>query len=171
MTPVSYGDVLARNLRAARSRLDINQEMLASRMRTLGYSAWLRQTVANVEKGRRRAGAEEIFGLAYALETSIGALMRATDDDTLVSFPSGGAIAAASVQRSAAGRNDGAVQWNSDSAVFPEPLLQQLAAEGVASMHRVSSTGEVTHLDPGTGEWTSQDPGAGTEPDDEERSR
>jgi transcriptional regulator with XRE-family HTH domain len=173
MTAVSYGDVLARNLRAARSRLGINQEVLAYRMRALGYSAWLRQTVANVEKGRRRVMAEEIFGLAYALETSISALMRATDDDGLVSFPSGDAIAAASVQRSAAGRNDGSVVFEFAYVRFPEPVLQQLAAEGVVSMRRVSSsTGDVTHLDRATGEWATQDPwaAAGAEPDDEEPS-
>ena len=46
-----YGEVIARNIRAARSRLDANQENLAAHMRALGYLAWLRQTVANVEKG------------------------------------------------------------------------------------------------------------------------
>lgn len=124
MAPTSYSDVLARNLRAARSRLDINQEALAARMRSLGYSAWLRQTVANVEKARRRVTAEEIFGLAYALETSIGALMQATNDDLLVAFPGGGAVAAVSVQRSAAGRNDGAVLWDDGAPSFPEPLTE-----------------------------------------------
>jgi transcriptional regulator with XRE-family HTH domain len=107
-----YGEILARNIRAARSRVDINQENLAARMRALGYSAWLRQTVANVEKGRRRVAAEEIFGLAYALGTSMGALMSPGPDDMTVTFPGGAAISAASVRLSAASLNDGAVLWD-----------------------------------------------------------
>jgi transcriptional regulator with XRE-family HTH domain len=124
MQGTPYASVLARNIRAARSRLDINQENLAARMRALGYSAWLRQTVANVEKGRRRVIAEEIFGLAYALGTSMTALMRATPDDVFVAFPSGAAIVSISVYRSATGRNDGMVQWNGDTpvvATMPDP--------------------------------------------------
>lgn len=109
----TYTDVLARNVRAARSRLGVSQEMLASRMRSLGYTAWLRQTVANVEKARRRVMAEEIFGLAYALETSIAVLMCPTSDDGLVSFPDGTAVSFLSVKRSADGLNDGAIQWDS----------------------------------------------------------
>lgn len=114
MTATPYADVLARNIRAARSRVDINQETLAGRMRALGFSAWFRQTVANVEKGKRRVTAEEILGLGYAMETSMSALIRATEDDGLVSFPSGTVIAAVSVRRSAEGRNDGSVRWETN---------------------------------------------------------
>jgi transcriptional regulator with XRE-family HTH domain len=169
MAPSAYSDVLARNIRAARSRLGVNQEVLASRMQSLGYSAWLRQTVANVEKGRRRVTAEEIFGLAYALETSIGALMQATADDMLVTFPCGDAVAAASVQRSApVGTNDGAIRWEGTVPAFPEPVLHQLAAEGLVNRIRVNqSTGETTRLDPATGQWVKSEPG-GQPPADEE---
>jgi transcriptional regulator with XRE-family HTH domain len=120
MAAMTYGDVLARNIRAARSRLGINQESVAARMRSLGYAAWLQQTAANVEKNRRRVTAEEIHGLARALETSIASLMRPADDDKTVAFPSGAAIPAASVAESAGrGANDGAVAWAGDSPVFP----------------------------------------------------
>lgn len=111
----SYADVLARNIRAARSRASLGQENLAARMRELGHAAWLRQTVANAEKGRRRVMAEEVLALAYALETSVGALMQPTADDGLVAFPSGMAVSFLSVQRSAAGRNDGAVRWDGET--------------------------------------------------------
>jgi len=159
----TYGDVLARNIRAARSRKGLNQETLAARMRALGYTAWLRQTVANVEKGRRRATAEEILGLGYALETSIAALMKPTDDDKLVTFPSGRSIAAWWVQRSAAGFNDSAVEWNDDIPGFAGPreaALVELAAQGGGDWRRVNqTTGDVSYYDPATGNWVKRESG------------
>jgi len=113
MTAAPYAEILARNIRAARSRLGINQEALASRLRSLGFSAWLRQTVANVEKSRRRVTAEEILGLALALETTISDLMRATDQDGDVELPNGEVIGGVSVERLAgAAVNDRAVNWH-----------------------------------------------------------
>lgn len=162
--PTAYTDVLARNIRAARSRLGINQETLAGRMQALGFSAWLRQTVANVEKGRRRVTAEEIFGLGFALETSMSALIRATDDDRFVSFPSGEAIAAVTVRRSAEGRNDGAVQWDGTKPLIDETVLRQFVSEGTATWTRISrSTGEVESYNPETGEWARREPPGGGE--------
>lgn len=155
MAPTTYADVLARNIRAARSRADLNQELVAARMRNLGHTAWLRQTVANVEKARRRVTAEEVLALAWALQTSISALMMPTDDDIVVDFPSGGMIAVAAVRRSVEGRNDGSVRWDGDVPLFdPEPVLTQLNAAGNLSRARVSGgTGTVTRQDPGTGQW------------------
>jgi transcriptional regulator with XRE-family HTH domain len=119
MSPTTYADVLARNVRAARSRKGLQQDQAAARMHALGYESWVRQTVANVEKGKRRITAEEIFGLAYALETSMSALMSPTDDDAVVDFPNGEAIAVVSVVRSAAYRmNDRAVIWDGDVPTF-----------------------------------------------------
>jgi transcriptional regulator with XRE-family HTH domain len=156
MSPTTYRDVLARNVRAARSRCDISQQVLAGRMRALGYDAWLHQTVGNVEKGKRRMNAEEIFGLAAALQTSIGVLMSPVADDKIVDFPSGAAVTVESVQRSVQGQNDGAVMWDGERPIFPAPLStsHQLAVSGIASWSRVSrSTGDVTDLDPASGEW------------------
>ena len=119
MSPTTYADVLAKNVRAARSRAGLQQEPLAARMRALGYSAWLRQTVANVEKGKRRVSAEEIFALAEALDTTIAALMAPQDEDTIVDFPSGAAISVAHVQLSAHGVVDRAIRWDGDVPVFP----------------------------------------------------
>jgi transcriptional regulator with XRE-family HTH domain len=134
--PTPYADVLAANIRAARSRKGLQQEPLAARMQDLGFSAWLRQTVANVEKGRRRVTAEEIFGLAVALETTIAALMTASDPDGWVQFPNGKSIHSVSVELLAGrGRNDHAVQWpdGGTSAVFfahtARPPADWLAAQ------------------------------------------
>src|ERR1700733_14437651 len=92
MAPTSFGDVLARNLRAARSRRDLSQQAVAARMRALGYDAWLHQTVGNVEKGKRRVTADEILGLAWALDTTVNALLSPIEEDEAVSFPSGATI-------------------------------------------------------------------------------
>lgn len=119
MAPTPYADVIARNIRAARSRADIGQESLAARMRALGYEAWIRQTVGSTERGRRRPTAEEILGLAYALQTTIGALMAPRDEDKTVDFPSGEPIPVRSVQLSAQGQILDAVWWDDDKPVFP----------------------------------------------------
>lgn len=158
MAPTTYADVLARNIRAARSRADLSQQTVAARMRALGYEAWLYQTVGNVEKGRRRVTAEEIFALAYALETSVGALMAPVEDDKLVDFPSGAAIEVASARLSVQGRNDGAVQWDGETPAFPAPLstARQLAAAGVGDYTRVSAKKGVSRLDSATGEFLKQ---------------
>lgn len=121
MSPTTYANVLAKNMRAARSRADLQQEPLAARMRALGYSAWVRQTIANVERGKRRLTAEEILGLACALETTIATLMAPVDDDRIVDFPSGASVPVEHVRRLARGVNDGSVRWEGDSPVFPAP--------------------------------------------------
>ena len=79
--------------------------------------------MGKVERAERRLTAEEIYGLAWALETSVGALMKPTDDDKHVEFPSGASLAAVSVQRSVAGGNDGGVRWSGDEPVFPGPAM------------------------------------------------
>ena len=110
MSPTTYGEVLARNIRAARSRADLSQQDLAARMQRLGYTAWLYQTVGNVERGKRRVTAEEVFALA--LDTTISALMGASDQDGAIELPGGQAIGAVSVERLAGrGVNDHAITW------------------------------------------------------------
>lgn len=121
MAPHTYGEILARNIRAARSRADLGQESVAVRMRSLGYDAWIRQTVGSTERGRRRPTAEEIFGLSVALETSIAALMAPADEDNVVDFPGGETISAGFVYRSARGFNDGELRWDGDTPVLMGP--------------------------------------------------
>jgi transcriptional regulator with XRE-family HTH domain len=161
MAPRSYEDVLARNVAALRTRERLNQELVAERMRALGYSSWLRQTVANVESGKRRLTGGEIHALAWVLETSVAALMRPSDDDKLVVFPAGDTIGAESVQRSAGGSNDGAVQWDGATPAFPPPLstARQLAAGGLADYTVRDKRGHSRHIDPATGEWAEDEGG------------
>lgn len=98
MAPTTYADVLARNIRAARSRLGLGQESLATRMRALGYEAWLRQTVGSTERGRRRPTAEEILGLAVCLETTVHHLMSPLLQDGPVELPAGLLLTAGQVR-------------------------------------------------------------------------
>jgi transcriptional regulator with XRE-family HTH domain len=119
VAPTTYSEVLAGNIRSARTRIKIEQESVAARMRALGFSAWARQTVSRVERGTRRVTAEEVFGLAYALETSIGRLMAPTDEDKVVEFPSGDPIAVEAVRMSASGNVvHGLVVWTGDEPQF-----------------------------------------------------
>jgi transcriptional regulator with XRE-family HTH domain len=112
-----YSDVLARNLRAERARKGHGQELVAARMRALKHQEWRAQTVSSTEKGRRRVTAEEVFALALALETSIGALMTPSDDDKVVDFPDG-SVLVQTVRLSVRGHNDGSVRWDGDVPVF-----------------------------------------------------
>jgi hypothetical protein len=135
-------------------------------MRALGYTAWLYQTVGNVEKGKRRVTAEEVLGLGEALETSVGRLMSPDADDKPVNFPSGGVVSVVHVQLSVRGRNDGSVQWNGDEPVFPDPLstTRQLAAAGIVSHVIVSrSTGERKVYEQASGEYVLENLPPGTE--------
>jgi transcriptional regulator with XRE-family HTH domain len=117
----AYGHVLAQNIRAARSRKGLGQALVAERMKALGYQEWRTQTVSATEKGRRRVLAEEILGLALALETSISGLMAATPDDRTVDLAAG-PIEAKSVERLATGFNDHAILWKGDVPVRREVL-------------------------------------------------
>jgi transcriptional regulator with XRE-family HTH domain len=128
MAPRTYEDVLARNVAALRSRARLNQDLVAARMRALGYTSWLRQTVANVENGKRRLTGGEIHALAHVLGTTIRALMNASPDDKQVEFPSGDAISVYSVQMLTQGVNVGAVTWK-DGGAEPEFIFVEGAAD------------------------------------------
>lgn len=116
---VEYGRVVARNVRAIRNRIpDLKQSDLAERMRDLGFDTWHSQTVGTVERGERRLIADEAYGLALALGTTVVALLSPTKDDLAVSVPSGRslpAVAAASVVSAA---NYRWVTWDGNKAVF-----------------------------------------------------
>jgi hypothetical protein len=58
-------------------------------MRALGFSAWHKPTLGNVERAQRRAQAEEILGLAFALETTVQRLMTPLWEDKWVELPNG----------------------------------------------------------------------------------
>jgi transcriptional regulator with XRE-family HTH domain len=130
---VTYSEVMARNARAARARLGLEQELLAARMRALGFESWRRQTVASVEKAARRVTAEEILGLGYALETSVAALMMPAESDKQVAFPSGHSVGVRSVQMSVSGYTDGAIRWTGDVPEFSDSAGPRVQApsEGI----------------------------------------
>lgn len=115
---MTYRDVLARNVRAIRATQRIGQQDLAARMRALGFDSWLHQTVGNVERGKRRITAEEVLGLALALQSSITALMTISRDDHLVELPAGQLILARTVYRSLMHYNDGMVWWEGNEPHF-----------------------------------------------------
>jgi transcriptional regulator with XRE-family HTH domain len=119
----AYDEVLARNARAYRSRKGIGQERLAARMRALGYSAFLRQTISKVEKGERRLFATEVFGLALALEITMRQLLEPQPDDKQVELPNGDSLSERTVRLLVAEVNDRAILWRDDI-----PLMREVKA-------------------------------------------
>ncbi len=119
-----YGVIVGRNISAARGRVHLSQVTVAARMRALGYP-WEQQTLASVEKAKRRVTAEEIAALAWALETSIFGLMKPTEDDGLVEFPTGDVVAGHSFAASVGAHNDGAVTWDDTQSKFTMTELDQ----------------------------------------------
>ena len=69
MTP---SQILARNMRLIRRVLDLSQGDLAERMADFG---WIRQTVTDIERLKRRLYVDELVGLAMVLQTSINTLL------------------------------------------------------------------------------------------------
>jgi transcriptional regulator with XRE-family HTH domain len=116
----AYDEVLARNARAYRSRKGIGQERLASRMRALGYTAFLRQTVSQVEKGERRLSASEVLGLALALDVTMRQLLEPQPDDKQIELPNGDSFSVRTVRRLVAEVNDHAIYWKDDVPVLRE---------------------------------------------------
>lgn len=116
MTPTSYGDAVAANVRAMRVRKQLQQRDVVERMRDLGFDKWHRQTISRVENGDRRLSPEEVLGLALVLSTSIAVLLGVPDDEA-ITFPDG-KISGRDVTTLAQGRNNGAVQWEGNKAVF-----------------------------------------------------
>jgi 8-oxo-dGTP pyrophosphatase MutT (NUDIX family) len=87
----AYRAILGRNISAERGRLQLSQTIVAERMREFRFGDWHQQTVASVEKGKRRVTAEEILGLVVALETTLPRLLApvANGGDQWVELPSG----------------------------------------------------------------------------------
>lgn len=132
MAPDTYGDILARNIRAARNRIDIGQERLAARMKAQGFEAWIRQTVGATERGRRRPTAEEIVGLAFALETTAARLMAPSDDDPeeVELQPGVRAIPSEWIRASVmTTRRVGEIAWQGDNAIRKVPIGSHATGE------------------------------------------
>lgn len=116
---IPYAEVLAQNVRAARARKGLDQEPVAARMRALGFPAWRRQTVAGVEKNTRRVTAEEVFGLAVALETSFMSLVEPVREDGPVGLPSGAELPFLAAHCLFWGGSELSVTWDDDTPRFP----------------------------------------------------
>lgn len=123
MSPTTYAEVLARNVRAARSRAGLQQEPVATRMRNLGFTAWLRQTVANVEKARRGLRAEELLGLSIALETSVMRLVSPLQEDKEIALPSGLSLPVTTVEAYVTGEwiTDERILWYENGPLLNPP--------------------------------------------------
>jgi transcriptional regulator with XRE-family HTH domain len=133
MTAPTYSDVLAQNIRAARSRKRLGQANVVARMRALGFDQWHRQTMGKVERGERRLLAEEMLGLAIVLETSLGGLLDPSPDDRFVALPTGHAINAMTILRSIRHLNDGMVYWKDDEPRFDpgQPDLSHIDTDDI----------------------------------------
>ncbi|HEY2552422.1 MAG TPA: helix-turn-helix transcriptional regulator [Streptosporangiaceae bacterium] len=136
MAPTTYSEVLRRNIRALRTRAGLNQGLVVQRMNALGYDTWHRQTMGNVERGERRVSAEEVLGLAHALQTTVAALMNPIPDDKVVDFPNGAAVSVWSVQQMICpGLNVGQVAWKYNGAE-PEIFMVDQQQWGEAAGRR-----------------------------------
>jgi 8-oxo-dGTP pyrophosphatase MutT (NUDIX family) len=87
-TEDAYKVILGRNVSADRGRLQLSQTAVAARMQDLGFEDWRQQTVANIEKGKRRVTAEEVLGLVVALESTLPRLLAPIGGDLWVELPS-----------------------------------------------------------------------------------
>ena len=118
MADTGYGDLIARNVAAVRARRQLDLRNVEARMRALGFEKWHRGIMGKIERGERRLLAEELLGLAYALETSIEVLMTpATDERGYIALGEGGVHmmhAAARVR----GVSDDAIRWEGDKPIF-----------------------------------------------------
>jgi transcriptional regulator with XRE-family HTH domain len=68
--------ILARNLGAVRRLRRWRQELVAERMNFLGHP-WTRQTVGEVEQGRRNVTVDELFSLALVFGLTLARLLDA----------------------------------------------------------------------------------------------
>ena len=66
------GQILAKNVRLIRRVLDLSQGDLAERMTKYG---WHRQTVGELERGRRKVYVDELLGLTVALDSPLTMLL------------------------------------------------------------------------------------------------
>ena len=126
----SYAKVIVRNLRAVRTRRDLEQRDLVERMRQLGFLNWHRQTLSRIEQGQRKLLAEELLGLAYALETSIELLLAPAADEAGHISLGDGSVAAADAAARVRGVTDGAIRWEGNTPVF----TRAYAPAGVATV-------------------------------------
>jgi hypothetical protein len=118
MAATGYGDVIARNAAAVRARRQLDLRNVEARMRELGYEKWHRGILGKIERGQRRLLADELLGLAYALETSIEILLTPAADARGYIELGEGAVHVRHAAARVRGVDDGAIRWDGDKPVF-----------------------------------------------------
>jgi hypothetical protein len=118
MADAGYGDVIARNAAAVRARKKLGLRNVEARMRALGYEKWHRGIMGKIERGERRLLAEELLALAYALDTSIEALIAPALDERGYIRLGGGAVHMEHAAARVRGVGDGAIRWDDDKPVY-----------------------------------------------------
>jgi hypothetical protein len=113
-----YGDLMARNAAAARARRRLGLRNVEARMRCLGFGKWHRGIMGKIERGERRLLAEELLALAYALETSIEALIAPAVDERGFIPLGDGAVHMEHAAARVRSVSDGAIRWDGDEPVF-----------------------------------------------------
>ena len=160
----TYAQALAAKIEQARAGLRLSQKALGNRMSALGFG-WRQQVVAAVESGERRLLAEELLGLALALETTLQEFLSLSEGDweKPVTLPSGQTVSSDFVTALAYGMNGGAVRWTSDepefgpetqrtsnySLRFVEIMRQQARAQPVEIGYKDAAGSAVTVTMPG----------------------
>ena len=120
-------------MRAVRSARGLGQEQVAARMRVIGFDTWLRQTVGQVERGKRRLVVDEVLALSFALQTTIAELIMPAADEETVELPNGQAVSVALIRHSIRGTRATDVRWVGDELVLPPagvPFRTEAAALG-----------------------------------------
>ena len=70
------------------------------------------------EQGKRRVGAEELLGLAFALSASLTRLASAEHADGYISLPAGIPVHADSIRMSIYWSGDDVIGWNGNTPVL-----------------------------------------------------
>lgn len=115
----AFSVIVGKSARGTRLARSLSQEQVAARMRAMGFSGWLRQTVGQVERGKRRLVVDEVLALSFALETSIAELIMPAADEQLIELPSGRTVSVAVVRHSIRGNRAAGFRWSGDTPVFP----------------------------------------------------
>jgi transcriptional regulator with XRE-family HTH domain len=119
---ISYGSLVARNLRAARAAANLSQADVGERMQALGFTSWVRSTMSLAEQGKRRVTIEELAGLTVVFEVDLTVLAYPPGDGQPVSLPGGQEIVFPAARYGASVHPSGSV-WDGN-----RPLLTARAA-------------------------------------------
>jgi 8-oxo-dGTP diphosphatase len=127
---IEYEAAVARNVAVWRAARRLTQRSLATRMTGLGFE-WRQQTVGEIEQGKRLLKVGELFGLAWAFETTLSQLLASEElfappDASLgVLLPNGVALPINDVSPIVCNGNTHAVTWDGDTPVY-SPRVKEI---------------------------------------------